>query len=135
MQFGSGLCFVSPPPWAGSYLGHVHLTEGPRSTRGQARPYKHMGSFCLCYCCNPSGASQSCGQAQHQWGEEMCFASAWWPIRRARDAILMQGESEESETAIQPTSGGNDLGNKILHRVGPRAEVLQIRTGFRGHST
>ena len=37
--------------------------------------------------------------------------------------------------AVQPTAGGEDLGNKALHRLGSRAEALRIRSGLGGLRT
>lgn len=35
------------------------------------------------------------------------------------------------ERAVQPTIGGEDLGNKALPRVGSRGDDLRIRNGLR----
>lgn len=39
------------------------------------------------------------------------------------------------ERAVQPTIGGEDLGNKALPRVGSRGDDLRIRNGLRGLRT
>lgn len=108
--------------------------EDPRSARGQARPYKHMGSFRLCYLHNPCDPSQSHGQAQHQWGMEMHSASAVVANMKvlgcnSNNKERVKNWKQQSSLPQVETVWG------IKHsRVGPRAEDLQI-SDVRNHST